>query len=135
MSNLRQAAQQALEALWYYHATEFSKDTHAGKAIAVLQAALAEDALQRLTDVQQEMEDSLSEPVAWMCSDDSLVQKGYSRFSLTCAGDWDIPVYVKPQENAACDRCEELASDKATWYRMAEMFANRLEELKKKGVE
>lgn len=56
MSNLRQVAQQALEALWYYHATEFSKDTHAGKAIAVLQAALAEDALQRLSDIHQEME-------------------------------------------------------------------------------
>jgi hypothetical protein len=66
MSNLRQAAQQALEALWYYHATEFSKDTHAGKAIAVLQAALAEDALQRLTDVQQEME-AQQEPICPDC--------------------------------------------------------------------
>jgi len=66
MSNLRQAAQQAMEALWYYHATEFSKDTHAGKAIAVLQAALAEDALQRLTDVQQEME-AQQEPICPDC--------------------------------------------------------------------
>jgi hypothetical protein len=133
MSNLRQAAQQALVAMKSANHVNYS--WACVEAVAVLEAALAEDALQRLTDVQQEMEDSLSEPVAWMCSDDSLVQKGYSRFSLTCAGDWDIPVYVKPQENAACDRCEELASDKATWYRMAEMFANRLEELKKKGVE
>ena len=63
MTTLRTAAQQALEALWYYHATEFRKDTHAGKAIAVLQAALTEEALQRFTDVQQEMEAALAEPV------------------------------------------------------------------------
>jgi len=50
MSNLRQVAQQALEALWYYHATEFSKDTHAGKAIAVLQAALAEQEQEPVVD-------------------------------------------------------------------------------------
>ena len=30
-----------------------------------------------------------------------------------------------------CERCEELAADKATWYRMAERFASRNEELKK----
>ena len=30
-----------------------------------------------------------------------------------------------------CERCEELAADKGTWFRMAERFAIRNEELKK----
>jgi len=34
-----------------------------------------------------------------------------------------------------CERCDELGADKATWYRMAKLFAERLEELKKKGIE
>lgn len=34
------------------------------------------------------------EPVAWMCSDESLVSKGYSRFSGNCEGAWNIPVYT-----------------------------------------
>ena len=33
------------------------------------------------------------------------------------------------QEPVACERCEELAADKGTWYRMAERFAIRNEEL------
>ena len=41
MSTLREAAQQALEALWHYHATEWGADSPASKAINALQAALA----------------------------------------------------------------------------------------------
>lgn len=37
------------------------------------------------------------EPVAWMCSDESLVHKGYSRFSKNCEGAWNIPVYTTAQ--------------------------------------
>jgi hypothetical protein len=68
MTNLRQAAQQALEALEHslpFHETVERLEAH-NKAITALRAALSEEALQRLTDVQQEMEDSLAEPVAWM---------------------------------------------------------------------
>ena len=36
------------------------------------------------------------EPVAWMCSDESLVHKGYARFSRFPGGDWNIPVYIAP---------------------------------------
>ena len=43
------------------------------------------------------------EPVAWMCSDESLVHKGYSRFSRTCEGDWNIPVYTNPQAHQELD--------------------------------
>lgn len=37
------------------------------------------------------------EPVAWMCSDESLVSKGYERFSRNCEGAWNIPVYTASQ--------------------------------------
>ena len=37
------------------------------------------------------------EPVAWMCSDESLLHKGYSRFSRNCEGAWNIPVYTTAQ--------------------------------------
>ena len=49
----RATVEQAYEALWYYHATEFGIDTPAGKAIAAFHAALAQQA-------------EPVEPVAWM---------------------------------------------------------------------
>jgi hypothetical protein len=60
MSNLREAAQQALEVL--IRASSYY-DTYA--EIDALRAALAEEALQRLTDANQEIEAALKEPVAW----------------------------------------------------------------------
>jgi hypothetical protein len=64
MNTLREAAQQALDAL---------EERYVGalrdKAMDALRAALAEEALQRLTDVHQEIEAALEqpeqEPVAW----------------------------------------------------------------------
>jgi hypothetical protein len=35
-------------------------------------------------------------PVAWMCADDDMMRKGYSRFSRNCQGEWNIPVYTAP---------------------------------------
>jgi len=40
--------------------------------------------------------DAEQEPVAWMCADEDMTQKGYSRFSRNCAGEWNIPVYTTP---------------------------------------
>ena len=37
-------------------------------------------------------------PVAWMCSEEELLHKGYSRFSKTCVGAWNIPVYTAPPQ-------------------------------------
>lgn len=34
------------------------------------------------------------EPVAWMCSDKALIQMGYKKFSDTCEGSWNIPVFA-----------------------------------------
>ena len=36
------------------------------------------------------------EPVAWMCADEDMTRKGYSRFSRNCEGEWNIPVYTAP---------------------------------------
>ena len=38
------------------------------------------------------------EPVAWMCADESLINKGYARFSHVCMGEWKIPVYITPPQ-------------------------------------
>jgi hypothetical protein len=55
------------------------------------------------------------EPVAWMCADESLVHKGYSRFLRNCQGDWNIPVYTTPP--AAPRQWVGLTDDEAmqTW--------------------
>jgi hypothetical protein len=64
MSNLREAAQQALVAMKSANHVNYS--WACVEAVAVLEAALAEDALQRLTDVQQEME-AQQEPICPDC--------------------------------------------------------------------
>jgi len=44
------------------------------------------------------------EPVAWMCADESLINKGYARFSHVCMGEWKIPVYAtSPQRKPLTD--------------------------------
>jgi hypothetical protein len=54
--NLREAAQQSLEALELHLQWHESGCVYLEPAVIALRAALAEDAMQRLTDVQQEME-------------------------------------------------------------------------------
>jgi len=62
MTDLRDAARQALEALEHY--AQFGATVKGSDAITALRAALAEEALQRLTDVNQEIEAVLGqEPV------------------------------------------------------------------------
>ena len=68
MTTLREAAQQALEAMSSFESGtgglyegEFSAE------IAALRAALAEDAMQKFTDVSQEIEAALAEPVQQGC--------------------------------------------------------------------
>lgn len=69
--------------------------------------------------------DALSE-IEW--SNDSKWQSDRARVAI-------IALRASLAEPEQCERCDELAADKATWYRMANMFAERLEELKKKGIE
>jgi hypothetical protein len=60
MTDLRDAARQALEALNPMQNNR--DDTAIQRAISALKAALAEEALQRLTDVHQEIEAVLEKP-------------------------------------------------------------------------
>jgi len=65
MTTLREAAQQALEALeamQSYAAAERKGLLICDESITALRAALAEDALQRLTDANQEIEAALEQP-------------------------------------------------------------------------
>jgi hypothetical protein len=51
-----------------------------------------------ITAIKEALAQPEQEPVAWMCADESLINKGYARFSHVCMGDWKIPVYTtKPQ--------------------------------------
>jgi nucleotidyltransferase/DNA polymerase involved in DNA repair len=61
MTDLKKAAQQALEAM--DKATRYMSDSdyrNLNEAITALRAALAEEALQRLTDVHQEIEAAIA---------------------------------------------------------------------------
>ena len=66
MTTLREAAQQALEALEFmadeWGFTQKANRPERWQAIEALRAALAEDALQRLTDANQEIEAALEQP-------------------------------------------------------------------------
>ena len=62
MTTLREAAQQALEALEYYEHRKLDWCYADEAAITALRAALAEEALQRLTDANQEIEAVLGQP-------------------------------------------------------------------------
>lgn len=77
MTALREAAQQALEAL--QNCADGEDDVLLTRdALAALRAALTEDALQRFTDVNQEIEAALAEPCP--CGD---------RSAAECPGDWE----------------------------------------------
>ena len=51
------------------------------------------------------------EPVAWMCADESLINKGYARFSHVCMGDWKIPVYTTPPQRTGVGLTDEEIDD------------------------
>jgi hypothetical protein len=52
---------------------------------------------QAITAIKAALE-AKDEPVAWMCADESLINKGYARFSHVCMGEWKIPVYTTPPQ-------------------------------------
>ena len=71
------------------------------QAITAIKEALANDALERKAENARELGldyEPEQKPVAWMCADESLINKGYARFSHVCMGDWKIPVYTTPPQ-------------------------------------
>lgn len=96
MTGLREAATMALKALELAYAGA-DVITVYGKAIEALRAALAEDAMQRLTDVQQKIEAALAEPVQELqCNPHPMAPHGFmrndshtlGRYVCACEG-WD----------------------------------------------
>jgi len=67
MTDLRTAAQRALEAMKSFQSTFSLYEGEFDAEIAALKAALVEDAMQKFTDVNQELEAALAEPDLSRC--------------------------------------------------------------------
>jgi len=105
MSN-REIMQQALEALELPEGLNNHEERVLGQACAALRAALAEDALQRLTDVQQEMEAALAEqeqqPVEWLTGCPECGMDG----GCDCpSGTWNPPEQEPVVDCPRCGHC------------------------------
>jgi hypothetical protein len=160
MTTLREAAQQALEAMeaadWYIDQLEMivysgdDKGTHEERvklqaAITALRTALQTpppppeaqtdgeknayhygwwSAMEAVREQRTEPE---QQPVAWMCADEGLAQKGYSRFSRTKGGAWNIPVYTHPAPDDTALLRQALEALEASPDEMVEWRANHWE--------
>lgn len=94
-STLRQAAQQALEALEYAEANHGGDDCYAD-SITALKAALAEEALAEPI-----------EPVAWMNTEDGFCTLDSPVEGIDVMSQW-VPLYAsppQPEERNFCSRC------------------------------
>ena len=93
-------ALEALEDLGMKH-YESTGEVLYKETFAAIKEALANEALEKKAENARELGlnyEPEQKPVAWMCADESLINKGYARFSHVCMGDWKIPVYTtKPQ--------------------------------------
>ena len=127
MSNLRDAAQQALEAM---HSFEWSKNgLYAGEfetEIAALRKALAEEALQRLTDVNQEIEAALAEPAqepafhGFMSDDGTQVDVCFSPSAPRRDGTYATAYYTAPPQRMSAQN--ELDDAMRTPRAMAQAY-------------
>jgi hypothetical protein len=88
-TDLRTAAQQALELLKELQGGCTDSDDGTVEALTVWCPELIEN-------LEAALEQPEQEPVAWMCSDENLANKGYSRFSKDKYGAWNIPVFTHP---------------------------------------
>lgn len=122
MTDLREAAQNVVDVWKLYGTAESLRGW-----MEILETALAEEALQRLTDVQQEME---QEPVAWRTFDgeggyDYRTYEGNEDYAAEWAQrnpryiGWVEPLYAAPpqrkplteEERNFCPRCGKRTND------------------------
>ena len=85
--------------------------------------------LKAITAIKSALE-AKDEPVAWMCADESLINKGYARFSHVCMGEWKIPVYTTPLQRKPLtdEEIEAIAKEHiAVGTRSFQEFARRIE--------
>jgi hypothetical protein len=100
MSDLRTAAQQALEAIRIFREWEMGQDYHSNRETILarafaaeekLEAALVEDAMQKFTDVNQELEAALAEPPPEAQTEAEKI--------AYCAGWWDGLAKARAERN------------------------------------
>lgn len=140
MSQLREAAQQALEALEYIHEGAKNQRPHTGiswqnvstiskPAIFALRAALSEEAMQRLTDVQQERE---QKPVAWGLdiSFQDKIGTGQVTFKKHDDLGFVIPLYAAPPKREWVSLTDEEVKN-LPWNGWALDLARAIEQLLK----
>ena len=107
MSKQREALQMALDALEKYGTPRLNNEDAYSAAIKTIREALAEPEKTNQCGETCEraklcavcaggVSKNEQEPVAWMCADEDMTRKGYSRFSRNCEGEWNIPVYTAP---------------------------------------
>lgn len=92
MSTLREAATMALKALEFAPGYSMRRTD----AITALRGALAEEALQRLTDVHQEIEATLAEPVQERAVCDECGKHKRDGWALYCVGCVE-PMFAPPR--------------------------------------
>lgn len=130
--NLKEAAQQALEALDLAQALSERSAHHAKilDAYEALRAALAEDAMQRLTDVQQEMEATCQEcrqvePVAWINYN---AATGCETIDRDCHSELaSTPLYATPPSQRKPLTDEQISEIFISHGRDKETFARAIE--------
>jgi len=80
---------------------------------------------QAINAIKESLE-TKDEPVAWMCADESLINKGYARFSHVCMGEWKIPVYTTPPQRTWVGLTDEDCDEVERWVEFKEEGSGRI---------
>ncbi len=139
-SEMIEAMKQALKALEVAYTPLAEDRQEVIKAVKALRAAIAEASMQRLTDVQQEME---QEPVAWMVTTE--MQDGtrqtypltgrYKDVCDACDFGDPIPLYTHPPRREWVGLTDEEVRDIFTKMEWWKPFARAIEaKLKEKNT-
>lgn len=116
MTTLREAAQEMLHALEHAEIDPHSSDA-VYKAMDALKAALVEDAMQKFSEVNQELEAALAEPVAWIY--EFYADMGHKRLAFEeQPSAYNTPLYATPnlvyiQNNIMKTALEQIAGVRA----------------------
>ena len=71
-----------------------------------------------INDLRSRLAQPKQEPVAWMTTDDDLINRGYNRFSKTKSNEWNIPVYAgNPPDTRSTERDYDVVIDALQKYR------------------
>ena len=87
------------------------------------------NSLEAITAIREALDETEQEPVAWMCADEDMTRKGYSRFSRNCEGEWNIPVYTTPptRKPLTDEDISAIMQSMATYTWDAHMLARAVE--------